>query len=227
MLRLHWLCSGLVESLFIILPSLAISATPTTAGKLKDPQSVSSDSEHLIEPPLPRWELLDFYTVVNRPSLAHRIRRIKVILPEKQATPWQAGWTADKPILYETDDPGALKAIETYLTRPLRIAVARGVHGARGDGSSSSLGAVKIITNTEEFDIHISRVGFVLESDSADYQNTFYSWGLAQFLDDVTFLQLKTHVPAAIMKELTGEARMDSDKNAMDARRKATEDMKK
>jgi len=66
-----------------------------------------------------------------------------------------------------------------------------------------------------------------LESDSADYQNTFYSWGLAQFLDDVTFLQLKTHVPAAIMKELTGEARMDSDKNAMDARRKATEDMKK
>lgn len=83
------------------------------------------------------------------------------------------------------------------------------------------------MTNTEEFVIHISRVGFVLESDSADYQNTFYSWGLAQFLDDLTFERLKTHIPATIMKELTREARMDADKKVMDTLRKTMNAAKK
>lgn len=204
-----------------IVPAIGSQPTPQRAEE-SDPHSAGIVETR--KPRQPRWNLLWFCDVVNNPARSHRIQRIRIVLPEKQATPWQAGWTGDEPLIYETNDRHVLEAMEQFLTFPHRMAVPRGLHGARGDGSSSSVGTITITTNQEEFTVNISRVGFVLDSDAADYQNTFYSWGLAHFLDDVCWERLKRHIPPEITAELTGEARIEQDRRALKAMRDAGEE---
>lgn len=209
-------CGGVVAAVALVASAIGAQPTPQRA-RVSDSQPGSTERvSKRVRHRRPRWDLLSFRDVVDNPSLSHRITRIKITLPEKQATPWQAGWTGDEPLVYETNDQRVLDAMEQFLTFPLRMAVPRGLHGGRGDGSSSSVGTITVITNTEEFTVNVSRVGFVLDSDVADYQNIFYSWGLAHFLDDISFERLNVHIPPKIMKELTGEARIEQDRKALE-----------
>lgn len=165
----------------------------------------------------PHWDLLEFRAIWGHPELSHRIKRLKITLVGNDRAGWGDGFAGEKGLVYETDTPADLEAFEKYLTQPLRFAVSPGLHGARGDGSSYCIGAIHVTTNTEEFTVGISRVGFALEqAESADLQNTFYSWGLAHFLDHLCSTRTGTRIPPAIMKELTGEARMGEDKETFE-----------
>jgi hypothetical protein len=182
-------------------------------------ENASSEDENqddcTAEPPPVKWELLEFYFIQGERPRSRRIRRVKVTLLDKQTAPWGRSFVGDKELIYEIEEPHVLEALEVFLWRPLRMAAPDGAHGARGDGSSASIGTIRIYTNHgESFPIGISTVGFILNNDSADVQNVFYSWGLAHFLDDLCAKRAGNRIPPLVMKELTGEARFESDRRA-------------
>jgi hypothetical protein len=201
--------------LFVL--TMVVSATLMARGaspKSQQSQESEREADLLInpkEPPQPRWELLECPHVVNDPISSRRIKHIKIKLLAKQNDPWGRGLAGDKDLVYETTAPSVLEAFEAFLKRPLRMAVQPGLHGAMGDGSSISVGTIEVQTDKDTFTIHVSIVGFVLDSDTADLQNTFYSWGMAHFLDSLCAKLRGTHIPPEVMKKLSGEARIEED----------------
>jgi len=199
--------------LFVIILEVLVVYGEALRGSEPQLQNKTENREVNDNPPAePRWELLDFYGTLPDESSSHRLKWIKIVLPEKKATPWQAGFTGDKPVVYTSDDPRILEAVEKFLTYPHRLAAGR--HISCGDGQV--VGTVRVVTNKEEFTIGVSTVGFTLDDESGGIlQCRFYSWGLAHFIDDVCFQQAEIHIPPKVMSELTGESRMEQDRKTL------------
>lgn len=202
-------------AMFIVVAShtLTRSCAAQCGQQAKNGSSKREDEEVSTGRAPVRWELLEFYIAEGGGVQSRRIRRVKVTLLDKQTAPWGRSFVGDEELTYNTKEPVVLEAVEAFLWEPLRMAVPEGLHGARGDGSSSCVGTIRIYpTRGQSFPIGISYVGFVLNSDSADLQNIFYSWGVAHFLDKLCAKHAGRRVPPAVMKTLTGEARMESDR---------------
>lgn len=160
-----------------------------------------------------KWELLEMTDGLGGvlPSEQRTIKRIKITFIAKDASPWKAGIVGNNPLVHETDDPRVLKAITRFLCFPLCHAVSENVHvGSCG----RLLGTMVVTTSKDEFTVYITQLGFQLE-DSSDLHTTFYSWGLAHFMDDLCVHKLNVHIPPDIMQNLTGESTTNLEKKIL------------
>jgi hypothetical protein len=172
------------------------------------------------------WGLLNFYVILPDPDRrdnpeSHRIKRIKISLSEKNNAPWDLGWAGDKPLLYETQDPGVLETIEDFLRHPLRLALGQD-YDCDSEGGII-VGRVLVTTNQEKFMIGISMGAFLLGDNVPHMSRVFYSWGLAHFLDDLVARHAGIRIPPEALRSLSGESRMDNDRESL---RKLNERMK-
>jgi hypothetical protein len=173
--------------------------------------------------PKPKWELLDFgeYGSSDGTVRKHHIKRMRIMLPEKKATPWGASLVGDKPVVYVIEDPHVLEAIEVFLRNPLRLVLAENADVTVGD--MYVVGKIVVSTNTEEFPIYITPSAFLLGDDSPLISRAFFSWGLAHVLDDVCSREAGTHISAEVMRWLSGEWRTERDKEVFGELKKTSE----
>ncbi|MHB1038616.1 MAG: hypothetical protein ACYC35_29810 [Pirellulales bacterium] len=176
--------------------------------------------------PKPKWELLDFggYASSDGTVSKHYIKRMRIILPDKKATPWGASLVGDKKVVYVIEDPHVLEAIEIFLRNPLRLVLGENADGDTGLGYV--VGKIVVSTNTEEFPIYITPSAFLLGDDSPQISRAFYSWGLAHVLDDVCSREAGTHISAKVMRWLSGEWRTERDKEVFGELKKTSEQAK-
>jgi len=163
-------------------------------------QRQKADAAADIELPKPTpWRLLDFTDPGSR-----RITSLRIVLPEKEKTPFGSGIAGDKRVVYTTTDATVMRAMERFLCWPMRHAVQDDVYG--GPGSAFCVGEVHVRTTTDKLLVGISLAGFALEGREANLQNTFYSWGLAKYVDDILFEKTHLHLPEDLFRTLSGEA---------------------
>jgi hypothetical protein len=146
------------------------------------------------------WDLLFFHE-------RRRIREIEVHFEESFVTPL--------PITIRCSNRKWLNHLEADLARAtLRMAI-----GANRDGGFGSLpvGYVRVACTDGDFIIGINPTGFALGEEAARFQNLFYCYFLAYFLDEL-FLQ-KTgrqlpKEPVDLTKSLSGERWLEGRKES-------------
>ena len=161
------------------------------------------------------WRALDFG------GEQRKIKQLTITLPERKATPWEAGIVGDTKLVYSTSDAQELAAVEWFLRWPLRIACAPGVHGCRG--STFTIGTIEVKTDIDTFTIGVTTWGFYL-GDHPDYQTLFFSWGLAHYLDDVVFDKTGKHILEERLRNLSGECQIDEQEQRLSAWRKVKQE---
>lgn len=161
------------------------------------------------------WRLLEAVSMSRGPSPSQQrpiMKHIKITLLKKDLRRQSAGFLADKPVIYETDDARVLLTIAFFLRNPLRLGAPLSTHQG---GCPSTVGTIVVVTPKDKLTIFITTYGFGLGDDLPDIHTTFYSWGLAHFLDELCVQQAGTHIPARLMKELSGEWRMDQEREEL------------
>jgi hypothetical protein len=169
--------------------------------------------------PKPRWELLLMTPTTDIPLAEQRlIKRVNVVLPGTKTVP--RGIAGEAGILYESDDAHVLLFVRQALLFPLRHAIESRSDGSDG-GGGVIVGKIVVTTTQDEFTITVTRSAFSLGenaekgSEEGTFQTYFYSWGLAHFIDDLCARQAHAHIDAKVMRRLTGEWRMERDKEAL------------
>lgn len=145
------------------------------------------------------WALLGFGEFEPEPKDLP-ITHMKIVLPRKQDTPFETGFTGDRDVVCETSDAVVLEAIRTFLYNPMRKSMSYG--GACG--SWCAVGKIVVTTSERSFTIIVTNVGFMLGTEVTD-EARFYSWGLAKYVDDVLFEQTGRHIPKELFGSMSGE----------------------
>jgi hypothetical protein len=105
-------------------------------------------------------------------------------------------------------DKSQLQFITNSLTSPLRIA-SKYYNTTWND---NLIGKITVVTDQDSFIIGINPSGFSLESKTSDVQNVFFSYSLAQFINEIYHKETKKYIELSIIEGLSGENRLKSDK---------------
>lgn len=148
------------------------------------------------------------------------IKRLELKLYSMKESPWgDTGIAGEQGIDIVVDDPIALRTVAEALRAPLARGVSR-------DGASSvsgvgyQVGSLKVTAADKSFEILIDTGGFFVGPDLV-MSRAFYSWALAQQVDDLVFLETKTHIPLDVFRTLSGESLIASDRTKYYVLRKA------
>ena len=109
-------------------------------------------------------------------------------------------------------DKSQLIFIRKSLTTPLRIASKNYNRGWR----DNPIGKITVVTNQDRFIIGINPSGFSLESNTSDIQNVFFSYSLAQYINEIFYKETKKYISSTIIDNLSGEDRIKSEKKIWD-----------
>lgn len=145
-----------------------------------------------------RWELLWF-------GPDHRITKARLVLVDRASSPWgNTGIVKDR-LDTETSEPEVLRSLEFALHLPLTVGVSSDPKDGAGSGWNTIGKLILSTTRKEDIVIDITNAGFSLVEESGDIQTFFYSWGVAQHLDDLLFAARKQHLPLEIFESFSGE----------------------
>jgi hypothetical protein len=143
----------------------------------------------------PDWSKLDFFSLLEDERI---INKFEIELFKKTKI--------------SVTDESQLKYLKEYLTMPLRIASKKYNSGWH----DSPIGKITVETNQDIFIVGINPSGFSLESEHTDIQNVFFSYPLAQFINEIYHKETKKYIEPSIIEGLSGENRLKSDKRLWD-----------
>lgn len=109
--------------------------------------------------------------------------------------------TVDIPIC----DLEVLQRLQNSMDMPLRYGYPNDGTCGGGFGCGGAFGVLKVSATDGDFEIGISLAGFLIDADEGpDVRNIFFSWALANELDDIWHNHTGKHFPEDLVKTLSG-----------------------
>ena len=152
------------------------------------------------------WRLLLFTFPEGR-----RVKHVRIELYERKACSWGEGVVGDARVVIESGDSKVTKALTFGLDTPLRVAFPDGP-GGQGPGGYK-IGKMIVTTTKDVFPVAITTGGFAL-GDEWEIQKVFFSWAVAKQIDDLLFARTGRRLPRDLFRHLSGESRIDAQKEA-------------
>lgn len=139
-----------------------------------------------------------------------KVTKVQVVIFEKSETAFESGFNKKKKVSATSSSEDVCKAVHQFLEQPMRYALSSTKGG--GGGSWYKVGEVVVTTDQGAFTVGLSYGGFTCDGEAANYQNVFFSWGLAHYVDDVYFEQSGQRLPEEVLKGWSGEAHLNHEK---------------
>ena len=109
------------------------------------------------------------------------------------------------------DDKDVLQRLENAMRMPLRYGFSNDGTGGGGFLCGGAFAVLKVSATDGDFEIGICPVGFLIDAEEGpDFNNIFFSWALANNLDQIWFQKTGKHFPESIFKRLSGISWLES-----------------
>jgi len=197
---------------FLLIPLAVVWAGPDKEGGKRE----SGDDEAAEEQLETRVDWKQIWFSEDRPQ------SVKITLFDDQAVDKQIplkerqglGIAGKEGLVFETQDPVIVDTFTSGLTMPLRVAIPDDPgYGSGGGVRYPDLGYIEVFTNKKRrIHIGINCSGLALGSEDLRKQNIFFSWIIAQQLDDILFLKTERHIPLQTFRAMSGENYIEGQK---------------